>query len=581
MRSKDRPILRDCSIDTLMIKSKIIYSGAIMKKLDAQSLSRRHMLKSSSVALATTALNPSLLFAATPPMVETTYGKVRGYRNDDVCTFRGIRYGASTAGANRFMPPKTPASWAGVRDASDYGYSAPQSNAAVGASANASPLSELFASSNGYRSDQGENEDCLFLNVWTKSLSQNAKRPVLVWLHGGGFSSGSASALLYDGTNMASRSDVVVVGINHRLNVFGYTHLGDIGGKDYANSGNVGQLDIILALQWVRDNIERFGGDANRVLIFGESGGGAKVSFLLASPPAKGLFHRAVIESGPGIVMAERASATHAAELLLSELNIKPTELARVHDLPTAQILAAYFAALKRVPGGGLGGGPFSPVLTPDVLPAHPFAPTASPVGADVPVIVGWNRTEATLFQIGDTAAFALDDKSLDARLKNLFADRAPRIKQAYMKAGGSPSDVYFRIASDQLMGANSILLAERKAAQNRAPAYLYRFDWSSPTLDGRLRSAHGMEMPFVFDNTEEGGYGLTGGGQRPAKLAAQMRSSWAAFAETGNPNAAGLPQWRAYDTKSRNTMVFNDESRSVDDPDSVERLAMQYFNPT
>jgi para-nitrobenzyl esterase len=542
------------------------------------SLSRRQVLKASS-ALAATTLGTSSLLAATPPIVETTHGKVRGYRNDDVHTFRGLRYGASTAGANRFMPPKSPAPWAGVRDASAYGYSAPQTNAAVGAPPRASALSELFASSNGYRSDPDESEDCLFLNVWTKSLRQNAKRPVLVWLHGGGFATGSASALLYDGTNMASRSDVVVVGINHRLNAFGYTHLAEIGGKDYANSGNVGQLDIILALQWVRDNIDRFGGDANRVLIFGESGGGAKVSFLLASPPAKGLFHRAVIESGPGIVMAEGASATHVAELLLSELGIKPAEFSRLHDLSTAQILAAHFAALKKLPGGGLGGGPFSPVLTADVLPAHPFAPTASAVGADVPVMVGWNRTEATLFQLGDDAAFALDDKALDARLLRLFADRAPRIKQAYMKAGGSPSDIYFRIASDQLMGANSILLAERKAAQNRASAYLYRFDWASPALDGRLRTPHGMEMPFVFDNTNEGGSGLTGGGQRPAKLAAQMRASWAAFAETGNPNAAGLPQWRPYDSKTRNTMVFNDQSRSVDDPDSAERMAMQYFS--
>lgn len=537
------------------------------------------MLKVSSVALAAAALRPSQLFAATPPIVETTHGRVRGYRNDDVHTFKGIRYGESTAGANRFMPPKAPAPWAGVRDASDYGYSTPQTNPApAGAPARAAALTEIFASSNGYRSDPAESEDCLFLNVWTRSLSQDAKRPVLVWLHGGGFSSGSASALLYDGTNMASRSNVVVVGINHRLNVFGYTHLAEIGGKDYANSGNAGQLDIILALQWVRDNIDRFGGDPSRVLIFGESGGGAKVSFLLASPPAKGLFHRAVIESGPGIVMAEPASATHAAELLLSELNIKPAELSRIHELPTTQVLAAYFAALKKIPVGGLGGGPFSPVLTADVLPAHPFAPTASPVGADVPVIVGWNRTEATLFQIGDAAAFTLDDKGLDTRLQGLFADRAPRIKQAYMKAGGSPSDIYFRIASDQLMGANSILLAERKAALNRAPAYLYRFDWAAPVLDGRLRSPHGMEMSFVFDNTAEGGSLLTGGGPRPAKLAAQMRATWAAFAETGNPNAGTLPQWRPYDTKSRNTMLFNDESRSVNDPDSAERQAMQYF---
>ncbi len=551
-----------------------------MKNPGPTQLSRRNILKASGAALAATALSPTRLLAAMPPVVETRHGKIRGYRNDDVCTFRGVRYGASTAGANRFMPPRPPQPWAEVMDASDYGYSAPQTNAAIPRTPSRDPaLNDIFAASNGYRSNQEENEDCLFLNVWTKSTSQRAKRPVLLWLHGGGFASGTGSALLYDGTNMASRSNVVVVTINHRLNVFGYTHLAEIGGRDYANSGNAGQLDIILALQWVRDNIDRFGGDPGRVLIFGESGGGAKVSFLLASPPAKGLFHRAVIESGPGITMAESASATRAAEQLLSELNIKRAELSRIHELPAAQVLAAYFSALGKMQAGGLGGGPFSPVLTPDVLRAHPFAPAASPVGAEVPVIVGWNRTEATLFQISDEAAFNLDDKALDARLQGLFADRAPRIKQAYMKAGGSPSDIYFRIASDQLMGANSILLAERKASQHGAPAYLYRFDWQSPALDGRLRSPHGLEMPFVFDNTEEGGYALTGGGPRPARLAAQMRASWAAFAETGNPNAGRLPQWRPYDSATRNTMVFNDASRSVNDPDSAERLAMQYFS--
>ena len=550
-----------------------------MKNRKADSVSRRTLLKTGGTALAGAALRPTELFAASAPVVETRYGKVRGYRNDDVYTFRGVRYGASTAAANRFMPPRPPTPWANAMDASDYGYSAPQTNAAiVRTPSRDAALNDIFAASNGYRSDQDESEDCLFLNVWTKSLLQGAKRPVLVWLHGGGFASGTGSALLYDGTNMARRSNVVMVSINHRLNAFGYTHLAEIGGSDYAISGNVGQLDIMLALQWVRDNIDRFGGDPNRVLIFGESGGGAKVSFLLASPPAKGLFHRAVIESGPGITMADSASATQVAEQLLSELNIKRAALSRIHELSTAEVLAAYFSALAKMPSRGLGGGPFSPVLTPDVLPAHPFEPIASPIGADVPVIVGWNRTEATLFQISDAAAFTLDDKGLDARLQGLFADRAPRIKQAYMQAGGTPSDIYFRIASDQLMGANSILLAERKAAQQKAPAYLYRFDWLSPALGGRLRSPHGLEMPFVFDNTEEGGYVLTGGGARPARLAARMRAAWAAFAETGNPNVAQLPAWRPYDSGTRNTMVFNDECRSVNDPDSAERQAMKYF---
>jgi para-nitrobenzyl esterase len=262
------------------------------------------------------------------------------------------------------------------------------------------------------------------------------KRPVMVWLHGGGYSSGTASSLMYDGTNLSQRGDVVMVGINHRLNVFGYTHFGDIGGPEYAHSGNAGQLDIISALEWIRDNIEFFGGDPKRVMIFGESGGGSKVSMLLGSPPAKGLFHRAVIESGPGVRMAERETATRAAETLLSELGFDAKRLPEIQKLSTEKILAAYFSATavlsKRGTGGRMGGGGFSPVLDPQVLPAHPFHPEATRISEDVPVMVGWNKTESTVFSMGDPSVFSLDDAGLRKRIEGVAGNDADELIKAY-----------------------------------------------------------------------------------------------------------------------------------------------------
>jgi para-nitrobenzyl esterase len=311
-------------------------------------------------------------------------------------------------------------------------------------------------------------------------------------------------------------------------------------------------------------------------MIFGESGGGSKVSCLLASPQAQGLFHRAVIQSGPGIRMGDRAAATGAAELLLAELGLEPARLRDIQQLPTQRLLAAYFAVQTKLPAGGLGSSAFNPVLDPVLMPAHPFEPTASLLSADVPVIVGSNRTEATLFAMRDPEAFALDEAKLLERVRRRFPKDAERVIRAYREPDASPSDVYFRIETDQTFGNNSALLAERKAALGRAPAFLYRFDWPTPILDGRLGSPHGIEMPFVFDNIDEGGIGLTGGGEAANRLAARICATWIAFAETGRPDSAasGLPSWPAYDTKARSTMLFHDDSQVVQDPQgSVRKL--------
>ena len=508
------------------------------------------------------------------PLVQTSYGKIRGYINDGIYTFRGVRYGASTAGKNRFMPPKPPEPWTEIRDASGYGYRAPQTNpATLGVDAPPSEIGRILLASDGFRVPPPESEDCLFLNVWTPSLDSAEKRPVMVWLHGGGFSMGSSSDLLYDGTNLARRG-AVMVGVNHRLNVFGYTHFGDIGGAEYAHSGNAGQLDIIAALEWVRDNIERFGGDPNRVMIFGESGGGAKVSMLLASPPAKGLFHAAVIESGPGIKVGEREQATKAAEMLLAELGITAKNLSEIHALPTGKILSAYFAANAKV------GGAFRPVLDPDVLPAHPFYPTAPTLSENVPIMVGWNKTEQTAFSLGQDELWALDEEGMRSRIEKLAGADTDRLIEMYRKENPdlSPSALYFRIATYPGMGSGSVAIAERKAALGKAPAYLYRLDWETPVLDGKLISPHGLEMPFVFDNVKGGGVGLTGGGEEAQKMADRLSEAWIAFAATGNPNTSrsGLPQWDPYDTEKRPTMIFNNESRVESDPLKEQRLIFE-----
>jgi len=513
-------------------------------------------------------------------VVETSNGRIRGYLNQDIYTFRGVRYGASTAGQNRFMPPKPPEPWAEIRDASGYGYRAPQTNpASPGALSPDTEIGRILWASDGFRVPPPESEDCLFLNVWTPSLDPAEKRPVMVWLHGGGFSSGSSSDLLYDGTNLARRG-AVMVGVNHRLNVFGYTHFGDIGGEAYAHSGNAGQLDIIAALKWVRGNIEKFGGDPNRVMIFGESGGGAKVSMLLASPPAKGLFHSAVIESGPGIRVGEPEQATRAAELLLEELGIKSDNLAEIHKLPTAKILSAYFAANAKLSRQGGGRGGFSPVLDPVVLPAHPFYPAAPAVSEDVPIMVGWNKTEQTAFSLGQDELWSLDEEGMRSRIEKLAGNDSGRLIELYHREypDMSPSAVYFHIASYPRMGSGSVAIAERKATLGKAPAYLYRLDWETPVLDGKLISPHGLEMPFVFDNVEGGGVGLTGGGAEAQKMADRLSETWIAFAASGDPNTpkSGLPQWDSYNTETRPTMIFDTECRVESDPLKEQRLIFQ-----
>jgi para-nitrobenzyl esterase len=496
--------------------------------------------------------------------VETAAGKVRGTLNRGVHAFKGIPYGASTAGANRFMPPVKPQPWSGVREATRFGHQAPQNMRFTDVLAPQADPSEGF------------DEECLVLNVWTPGVNDGRKRPVMFWIHGGGFAQESGSWPWIDGAALARRGDVVVITINHRLNIFGYLHLGDIGGEKYSSSGNAGMLDIVAALEWVRDNVAQFGGDPGNVMIFGESGGGAKVCTLLAMPAAKGLYHRAAIQSGSWLRGVPRADATATARAVLAELGLSVLQVDELQRVPVQKLLSLKAGAMVPLPPrrGALRMG-FSPVVDGKILPQHPFDPVATPLSADIPLLVGCTREEATLFYLRDESVFSLDEAGLRSRVLEMLEEpAASRILDAYRKAhpGASPSDLFLLIASDRLARRDSVRLAERKVAQGRAPVYMYLFTWRSPALNGRLRAPHTVEIPFVFDNTDIPS--VMTKSPTAKSLAQKTSSAWIAFARSGDPNHPGLPKWPAYDASERATMVFDTLCRIENDPGSAERRA-------
>jgi para-nitrobenzyl esterase len=404
--------------------------------------------------------------------------------------------------------------------------------------------------------------------VWTASLNPAAKRPVMVWFHGGGFAVGSGGSVRYDGSNLARRHDVVVVTVNHRLNAFGFLDLSGIGGGRFADSGNVGMLDIAASLEWVRDNIANFGGDPGNVTVFGESGGGGKVSTLMGMPAAKGLFHRAIAQSGVALrgLTAEASAAT--ARTLLGQLGIGAGDLDRIQTIPFERILAALDAAR---PPLGLG-----PVVDGRALPRHPFDPDAPEISADVPLLIGSNLTERTFFP--DTPLDAIDDAALLGHVKRYtaLADAdASRLIATYRKnrAGADNTFIYQLIAADWWMTANVTIQAERKAKLGRAPAYVYHFEKRTPVRDGKLKVPHTLEIAYAFDNIDLS-TAVTGTGTDKQALADKMSAMWTAFARTGNPSIPGL-RWEPYSAERRAVMILDDDSRIELDPNREERLAI------
>jgi para-nitrobenzyl esterase len=502
--------------------------------------------------------------------VATGSGKVRGLAQNKVQVFKGIRYGASTEGAGRFMPPAKVAAWTNVKEVYEFGPRAPQLNNQFKGQV---PPEFESMDPEGLMS-----EDCLCLNLWTASVGRTHQRPVMVWLHGGGFTTGSGAFICYDGTELARKHDVVAITLNHRLNVFGYLYLPEVGGGKYANASNVGMLDIVAALEWVRDNVEAFGGDPNNVTIFGQSGGGGKVSALMAMPSAKGLFHRAIVESGADVRGVPAAAGTKSAEAFIAKLGLQPNQVDQLQAMPIDQLLTT----MGSMTGGGApgaGGLALAPVVDGKTLPSNPFDPTAPELSANVPLLIGTTETEVTFFpgQILDP----IDAADLHARVKQTLrvADdsKVDDLIAVYRKdrPDATNTDLYLIIASDATFRAGVLVEADRKAQQDKAPCYQYYFTWRSPVRDGKLRSFHTLEIPFVFDNVDAA-QSMTGDGSDRHALAAKVSGAWVAFARTGDPNHAGIPHWPPFDTTARSVMIINDEWKVVDDPHGDSRRALQ-----
>jgi para-nitrobenzyl esterase len=519
-------------------------------------ISRRRFIVQSSIlgaAAASGVLFPRNAYASMSdgfPVVETTYGQLRGMNVAGIMTFRGIRYGASTAGANRFMPPVKPSKWKGVHDAFAYGPASPQL-----------PIdpTSAYDQSTGWDAHVklGISEDCLFLNVWTPSVTDNGGRPVFFYIHGGGFTTGSGG-IIFNGDLLARLGDAVVVTVNHRLGPLGYLDLGQAtNSSKFAYAGVAGMLDLVAALEWVHDNISRFGGDPGNVMIFGQSGGGAKVSTLMVMPSAKGLLHKAGVQSGSTLNLGTRERNTEQTERLLSELGISKTKPEDLQKVPWENIIEAK------------SNTRFSPVVDGVAIPTHPFDPAAPEISADVPMIVGYTREDAGM---RDLSVPDITEEGLPEWVRETYKDNATVIYNTYKKVypNATPVQIQSRIRTDSNTRSRATTMVERKSAQKRGSAYLYVVTWPSPAFEGRFGAVHGVDLGLVFGNARDL---IAGNSYEARKMADIVGSTIVAFGKTGNPNCDKIPYWPPYDIESRATMIFDLESRVENDPTRELRL--------
>ena len=489
-----------------------------------------------------------ILASSSVAVAQTANGKVAGYIQDGVTIFKGIPY----AKANRFEAPVQADSWEGIRSCRQYGPVSPQGARSGWAN------DEIAFAFNWNDGVQGE--DCLRLNVWTPALDSR-KRPVMVWLHGGGYSAGSGQELpSYDGTSLAFAEDVVVVSINHRLNVLGFLDLSAYGEK-YAKSANAGLLDIVASLKWVRDNIAAFGGDPSNVTIFGQSGGGGKVTTLLATPCAKGLFHKAIVQSGSMLRTMESKYSRKIGIATVHNLGLDASSIDKISEVPYGELLAAGEKAIAQVKAEADRDGVASfifgwaPTVDGVVLPSQPFDPQAPAISADIPMIIGTTRHEFSMTTYVPALRNAGREEVIGI-LKGRYGEGTERFLELFAKAypGSKPADM---LDADFVFRPSAIEQALRKSLQGAAPVYMYMFNWESPVLDGILRSTHCMEIPFVFNNADRHA-SMTGGGAQAMELASKMSHCWAEFARCGKPSAEGLPEWEPFEAEKRAVMFFD-----------------------
>jgi para-nitrobenzyl esterase len=494
-------------------------------------------------------------------IVDTRSGKVQGLEHDGVHVFRGIPFAKPPVGDLRWLPPQREDPWENVRDATQFSMESAQAPF---------PMAALFGGP-----QPANSEDSLYLNVWTPGVD-DARRPVMLWVHGGAFMNGSGITPWYDGTRFAQHGDLVLVTINYRLASFGFLHLADLFGDEFAGSGNAGILDQVAALEWVRDNIEAFGGDPDHVTIFGESAGGGSVGTLLGTPSARGLFTGAIPQSGAASWFATRERANEIATRVVDALGVETGDVDALRAKTKAEVIAAQTTAgvaassITNETGAGL---PFQPVVDGTVLPRPPLETIAAGNAEGVHVLVGTNRHEMTLFHLMDQTLAQIDEAGIIQRATAWYpgAD-AERVVAGYRanRPDGSMLDVWTDLATDVVFRAPAVRLAETQCAH--APVWMYLFTWETPVFGG-LRSTHALEIPFVFDALDKPGSDMfTGAAPERQSIADAMHAAWIAFARTGDPQHPGLPAWPQYDVQHRATMRFDTEREVLDDPGGADR---------